>query len=365
MPGVYQILQSRGSPALLSLVIPLYNEHELVPILRARMEQFLSTLSCAVEVVLVNDGSSDRTLDLLMDWAAADSRVRVLALARNFGHQIAATAGLDHAAGDAVVLIDADLQDPLEVIHQMLVKYREGYDVVYGQRLHRAGETCFKRMTAWAFYRLMRALVHPDLPTDTGDFRLISRRCLDALHTMREQHRFLRGMVAWVGFAQTAVRYDRAPRAAGTTKYTLRKMIRFAWTAMMSFSSLPLRVSFYAGTGVAAFGCLWGGYSVMRHFVYGDTVPGWTSLMLLNCLIGGMILISNTILGCYLGQVYEEVKGRPMYIVSSCTEAPSTAHARADVPAERFVLPTGRPSSTMRRGCPSTAGRTWVREDSA
>lgn len=317
MSSTYQVLCPRRPPKLLSLVIPLYNEYAVVPILREKIHDFLNELSCPVEVILVNDGSSDRTVELLRDWAAEDSRIKVLGLARNFGHQIAATAGLDHAHGDAVVLMDADLQDPLNVISEMLAKYQQGYDVVYGQRNRREGESCFKRVTAWAFYRLMRAFVHPELPTDTGDFRLLSRRCLDSLCTMRERHRFLRGMVAWVGFAQTAVRYDRASRVAGETKYTLRKMLNLAWTAMVSFSALPLRISFYAGVIAASSGCLWGAYSVARRLLVGDTIPGWTSLMVGNCALGGLILISNAILGAYIGQIFDEMKGRPMYLVAS------------------------------------------------
>lgn len=340
MPHTYQILKRRGLPQLLSLVIPLYNEHDIVPILRARFDQFLAELPCPVEVVLVNDGSSDRTLDRLMDWATADARIKVLGLARNFGHQIAATAGLDSACGDAVVLMDADLQDPLEVVHDMLAKYCEGYDVVYGQRNRRAGETWFKRVTAWGFYRLMRTFVHPDLPADTGDFRLLSRRCLDSLGTMREQHRFLRGMVAWVGFAQTAIRYDRAPRAAGTTKYTLRKMLRFAWTAIASFSSLPLRASFYAGCVTAALGLSWGAYSVVRYAVYGDNLPGWTSQMVVTCLIGAAILMSNAVLGSYVGQIFEEIKERPLYVVSSVANfAAGSCQRSPGVSSRQPVLP--------------------------
>jgi polyisoprenyl-phosphate glycosyltransferase len=317
MSHAYQILQPREFPSLLSLVIPVYNERESAPILRARMEEFLLELPCAAEVVLVNDGSTDETLELLMDWAAVDPRIKVIGLARNFGHQIAATAGLDYAAGDAVVLMDADLQDPLEVVHQMLDLYRKGYDVVYGQRARREGETWFKKVTAWGFYRVMRSFVHADLPADVGDFRLFSRRCLDALLAMPEQHRFLRGMVAWVGFAQTAVRYDRSPRAAGSTKYTLRKMLRFAWTAIASFSSLPLRASFYLGIAVAAPALFWGAIAVVRYMAWGDTVPGWTSQIVATCLIGAAILISNGVLGTYVGYIFEEMKRRPLYIVSS------------------------------------------------
>src|SRR5215467_12926421 len=218
------ILNSRPYPDTVSLVIPVYNEAAVLPLLRQRLSHFADSLPCQLEIIFVNDGSSDQSTELLMAWAADDARVRVLGFARNFGHQIAVTAGLDHASGDAVVVLDADLQDPPEVIHAMLFQYCRGYDVVYGRRTVRKGETVFKRFTAWAFYRLMRAAIHPDLPADAGDFRLISRRCLNALAQMRETHRFLRGMISWVGFPQTAVDYEREPRAAGTTKYPLRRM---------------------------------------------------------------------------------------------------------------------------------------------
>ncbi|MGH9677586.1 MAG: glycosyltransferase family 2 protein [Candidatus Acidiferrum sp.] len=325
MPIPYQVLLARPEPSLLSLVIPLYNEQEVVPLLRERLDRFLIALSCPVEVILVNDGSTDQTLDLLLDWAARDRRVQVLGLARNFGHQIAATAGLDHAAGDAVVLMDADLQDPPEVVSRMVERYRQGYDVVYGQRTSRAGETRFKLITAWAFYRIMRAFVHKDLPSDAGDFRLLSRRCLDGLKSMREVHRFLRGMVAWVGFAQIGVPYERPARAAGTTKYPLDKMLRLAWNAMVSFSPLPLRISFFLGSALAVSGAGWALYAIARHVLVGDTVPGWTSQVVITCLSAACILVSNGILGEYVGRIFEEIKGRPLYLVATRTQVASTA----------------------------------------
>ncbi|MCX6613980.1 MAG: glycosyltransferase family 2 protein, partial [Acidobacteria bacterium] len=214
----FHVLEARPHPKLLSIVVTVYNEEDALPFLRRRLDAFLETLPCMAELILVNDGSNDESLRELILWANQDPRVRVLNLARNFGHQAAATAGLDQATGGAIVLMDADLQDPPEVIAQMLDEYCKGYDVVYGQRTSRAGETAFKRFTAWGFYRIMRALVHPDLPADVGDFRLVSRNCLNALLSMRETHRFLRGMVAWVGFPQAFVPYARDSRVAGTTK---------------------------------------------------------------------------------------------------------------------------------------------------
>ena len=244
----------RPYPADLSLVIPMYNEELGIAMLRAEIERFARQIRCALEVILVNDGSTDGTIDRIAEWSSEDPRVKIIHLSRNFGHQLAATAGLDYATGEAVVLIDADLQDPLEVVHTMIDRYCDGYDVVYGQRQSRAGETAFKRFTAWAFYRIMRSMVYKTLPVDTGDFRLISRECLSGLQQMRETHRFLRGMVAWVGYPQIAVPYQRRERTAGTTKYPLRKMLSFAWTAATSFSALPLKASILVGIIVGLFG---------------------------------------------------------------------------------------------------------------
>lgn len=332
MGETFHVLQPRVSPALLSIVIPCYNEQEVLPILRSRMEAFLDSLPCPAELILVNDGSSDHTLPLLMAWSQTDPRVKVLGLARNFGHQAAVTAGLDEAAGEAVVIMDADLQDPPEVVLEMLARYREGYDVVYGQRISRQGEGWFKRLTAWGFYRFMRRFVHKDLPTDAGDFRLISRPALDALRSMRETHRFLRGMVAWVGFAQTAVKFERPPRAAGVTKYPLSRMMRFAWTAALSFSAVPLRISLLLGVLVALMGVGAAVWALAAKLFGLPTVPGWTSQMVFMCLIGGAILISNGILGEYIGRVFEQLKGRPLYIVSRRFHFPDppVEHGEAD-----------------------------------
>ena len=311
------ILEPRPLPELLSLVLPCFNEQDVVPILRARLTEFIPTLPVKnVEVILVDDGSSDKTFGLLMEWAKADPRIRVIGLARNFGHQNAVTAGLDAAQGDAVVLMDCDLQDPLTVIPIMLDRYCEGYDVAYGQRLSREGESAFKKITASLFYRIMRAFIHSELPADVGDFRLVSRRCLEALKSMNETHRFLRGMVAWVGFAQVAVQYHRVARVAGSTKYPLWKMCRFAWNAILSFSPLPLRISLVVGFIVALIGLLYGVYAIVIALVFHDTVRGWTTQVVLTSLLGGAILISNGILGEYVGRIFEEIKDRPLYVVA-------------------------------------------------
>jgi dolichol-phosphate mannosyltransferase len=309
------LLTPRPYPSKLSLVMPMYNEEGIIPLLRPELEAFMRQIRGEVEVVLVNDGSRDNTLRLLVDWAKQDPRIKVLDFARNFGHQLAATAGLDYATGDAVVLIDADLQDPLKVVHEMIESYQEGYDVIYGQRRTRAGESPFKLFSAWAFYRLMRMMVYKNLPVDTGDFRLMSRPCLDGLQQMRETHRFLRGMVAWVGFSQKAVMYDRNARAAGETKYPLRKMLAFAWTAATSFSTLPLKFSLFMGILAGLFAAEETIRALVEHAL-GHTVNGWTSLMVVESAIGSSLLISIAILGEYLGKTYEQSKNRPLYLVS-------------------------------------------------
>jgi polyisoprenyl-phosphate glycosyltransferase len=311
----HDFLVRRPDPKLLSIVMPFYNEEEMFPVLRPQLTRFLDESPYSCEVVAVNDGSADRTIDLLVDWSKADPRIKVVNLSRNFGHQYASTAGIDYASGDAVVLIDADLQDPLEVIHQMVEQYRNGYDVVCGQRVARAGEGVFKRFSAWLFYRFMRFLVLKSLPEDVGDFRLMSRRCLDSLQEMHELHRFLRGMVAWVGYPQICVQYRRQARAAGETKYPLRKMIRLAWTAAVSFSAFPLRLSFFGAGAMTLIAIEETVRALVVHFS-GQTVPGWTSLMVIVCLSNAAIMIMVGILGEYVGRIYEEGKARPLYVVA-------------------------------------------------
>lgn len=299
----------------LSLVIPVYNERETLAYLRTELERWIPSLgNVTVEVLFVDDGSLDDSLAMLYQWAAEDARIKVVSFSRNFGHQAAVSAGLRHATGDAVVIMDADLQDPLEVIHEMIARYAEGFDVAYGQRIARNGETRFKLVTAWLFYRLMRKWVHKDLPADAGDFRLISRACVDSINAMPEAHRFLRGMVAWVGFPQVAVPYTRMERKFGKTKYPLYKMLRFAWVAITSFSIFPLKIVTAAGGIFFILGIATGIYALTSH-IAGHTVPGWTSLMGFNALMGGLVLLGLGLIGEYVGKIYEEVKGRPLYVV--------------------------------------------------
>ena len=310
-------LRPRANLALLSLVIPIFNEREMIPILREKLTQLVPKLEVPVEVVLVDDGSADGSFDLLAEWAAAQPEVKVVSLSRNFGHQLATTAGLAHTRGEAVVILDADLQDPPELIPEMIAGYREGYDVVYGQRLAREGETAFKRATAKLFYFLMRTFVTPDLPPDTGDFRLMSRRVVDRLVEFKERDRFLRGLVTWAGFPQKALTYKRPARAAGETKYPLVKMLKFALDAVLSFSDLPLRMIIGLGmlSVVASLGLI---ARTFYLYYWGPValVPGWASTNIIICFFSGTILLAQGVIGMYVGRIYVEAKQRPLYLVA-------------------------------------------------
>ena len=310
-----QKLEPRPDPALLSFVLPMYNEEEVIGTLVPRLEALGNSLPCAVEWVVVNDGSRDATAALLGAWAARDSRVKFIDLARNFGHAAALTAGLDHASGDAVVIMDADLQDPPEIVRDMLARYREGYDVAYAQRTRRHGETAFKVTTARAFYWVMRRFVHKELPPNSSDFRLMSRDAVQALGHLREGQRFLRGMATWIGFTQVEVPFERPVRAAGTTKYSKRKMMAFAWDAILSFSMLPLRAASYFGFFTFVFGMVFGLRIAIHAIFYRDLVEGWATIVVLQSILGGAILLCLGMIGEYVGRVYEEIKQRPIYIV--------------------------------------------------
>lgn len=297
---------------LLSIVAPVFNEEQTVAEFHRRVDNALGEVPH--EIVLVDDGSSDGTPEVLSRLAREDAGVRVVSLSRNFGHQAALTAGLDHAGGDAVVMMDSDLQDPPELIPQMLDRWREGFDVISGIREAREGETLFKLATARSFYRLFAKLAQIDLQPQAADFRLLDRGALDALNSMRERNRFLRGMSVWVGFKQVGVPYKRDPRYAGETKYTLRKMARFSIDAVSSFSNVPLQAATALGFLFAGIAFL--GIPVAIGFrIAGQFVPGITTVLLVVLLLGGIQLITVGLIGEYLGRVYEEVKGRPLYIV--------------------------------------------------
>ena len=301
---------------LLSVVVPCFNEEEVIGETIRRLQAFCDSLvNLRVELIFVDDGSHDRTRQLLRDFAAADDRVRVIGFARNFGHQIAVTAGIEAASGDAVVLIDADLQDPPEVVHQMIAKWREGYDVVYGTRTERPGESAFKLATARAFYRLLNRLSDVPIPLDTGDFRLMSRPVVETLKAMPERDRFVRGMVSWVGFRQIALPYRRAERFAGESKYPLRKMLRFATDGILSFSIKPLQMSITMGLLAAVLAMTGIAYALYLRIFTSVWVEGWTALMIAVLFLGGVQLICVGILGEYIGRIYNEVKRRPLYVV--------------------------------------------------
>lgn len=311
-------------PAL-SVVVPAYNEQDVLPVFHARVVPVLEALGLPFEVVYVNDGSRDRTLEIMLGLRAADPRVAVVNLSRNFGKEIALTAGLDHAAAtDAVVVIDADLQDPPEVIPDLVAAWRQGFDVAYAQRRARAGETWLKRTTAAGFYRVMQRIGGKvELPADTGDFRLMSRRALDALLQLREQHRFMKGLFAWVGFPSIAVPYDRAPRAAGETKWNYWRLWNLSLEGITAFTVGPLKVATYLGLLTAIGAALYGVQLVFRTLIYGNPVAGYPSLMAVVLFLGGVQLMTLGIIGEYLGRVFNETKGRPLYIVER--HLPATA----------------------------------------
>ncbi|MDO9706964.1 glycosyltransferase family 2 protein [Paracraurococcus lichenis] len=308
--------QRTGVPAF-SVVVPAYNEAAVLPAFQQRLAAVMDRLGAAWEVVYVDDGSADGTAEIVRGLKATRPEVALLALSRNFGKEAALTAGLDHARGsEAVIVIDADLQDPPEVIPALVAAWREGAEVVYAQRRSRAGETWLKRATAHAFYRVMGRIAGPvKLPADTGDFRLMSRRAVDALLRLRERHRFMKGLFAWVGFPSRAVLYDREPRAAGSTKWNYRKLWALSLEGITSFTTLPLRVATWLGLGTAAFALLFGGWVVLKALLYGDAVPGYPSLMAVVLMLGGVQLITLGVIGEYLGRIFNETKGRPLYIV--------------------------------------------------
>jgi dolichol-phosphate mannosyltransferase len=301
---------------LLSVVVPCYNEEAVIEETHRQLAAALAALEVGdYEIVYVDDGSRDATHLALRRLHERDHRVRVLRFSRNFGHQVAVTAGLEHASGDAVVIIDADLQDPPAVIGEMLARWREGYDVAYGQRSDRAGETAFKRGTAKLFYRTLNALSDTDIPQDVGDFRLLDRRVVNALRAMPERARFVRGLVSWVGYRQIAVPYRRSARFAGETKYPLFRMLRLAVDGLTSFSLVPLRLASWAGILASVVALLGIVYAFLVRLLTKEWVPGWAAIFVAVLFIGGIQLLALGIIGEYVGRTYVEVKRRPLYLV--------------------------------------------------
>lgn len=301
---------------VLSLVIPIWNEEAVIPELYRRVVSIMEQIGERWELVCVNDGSSDRSLELLIALHEADPRVKVLDFSRNFGHQIAITAGADFAQGDAVIVMDADLQDPPEVVQRMVEQWRAGYEVVYARRVSRQGETRFKLVTAGLFYRLLQRITDIHIPLDTGDFRLMDRRVVLAMRRLREQHRFMRGLSSWVGFRQVGIEYERAERYAGETKYPLSKMVKLATSAITGFSYVPLQLATYFGFGLALLSLLGILVTVALRLSGSNFFLGQATTLVSVLFLGGVQLIFLGIIGEYLGRIYDEVKNRPLYIVS-------------------------------------------------
>ena len=319
-------------PGLISIVVPCFNEEEVLRSTNRRLIGVLEQLSLRFEILYVDDGSTDGTAEILHELQTLDERIRVIRFSRNFGHQMAITAGLEHAAGDAVAIIDADLQDPPEVLADFVAKWMEGFQVVYGVRTERDGETAFKLWTAKVFYRTMGNLSDTEIPLDTGDFRLLDRRVVDALLAMPERDRFVRGMVSWLGFSQAAVPYHRAARAAGVTKFSFFKMVKFATDGIVSFSILPLRLATWVGfaaSGIALLGVL---ITVVERLMGVEgLVKGWASVLVAILFIGGVQLICMGIIGEYVGRIYGESKRRPLYVVRERLGFESAPQARAEL----------------------------------
>ena len=313
----------------LTIVVPCYNEKDVLPEFHRRLAGVLDGVDADAEVVYVNDGSRDETLEIMHRLADSDSRITIIDLSRNFGKEIALTAGLDHANGDAVVVIDADLQDPPELIPELLRHWQRGFDIVYARRITRHGESWVKKATAHVFYRLIHRMSRVQIPEDTGDFRLMSGRAVKALLRLREQHRFMKGLYAWIGFPQMPVLYRRDPRFAGQTKWSYWRLWNFALEGITSFSTAPLKVSTYVGLVVAILAFLYGLLIIYRTIAYGEPVRGYPSLMVTVLFLGGVQLVAIGLLGEYMGRMFDESKGRPLYFVNSRHYSASAARSLA------------------------------------
>ncbi len=312
---------------LLSIVLPVYNEQEVLPALFAALPPVLERIGCSYELIFIDDGSRDNTRSILNEHAAKDDRVKVLAFSRNFGQQAAITAGLDFANGDAVVVMDADLQDPPELLETMVEQFKKGFDVVSTQRISREGESIFKKATANAFYSFMKKAVDERLPAQCGDFRLFSRGAVQAIRKFREQHRFMRGLVAWLGLRETIVRFHRPARAAGETKYPPWKLVKLAWTAISSFSAMPLRICLSAGIMLTSFGLAYSVYAIYAALFIKSTTPGWSSLVCFQLLFNGATLTAVGLVGDYVGRIYDEAKQRPLYVLGDSVNVDSSGCA--------------------------------------
>jgi dolichol-phosphate mannosyltransferase len=320
-----------SEPCSISVVLPVFNEAGILAELYRRVKAVLVAMALPHEIVFVNDGSRDESWSTILSLSTADRHVKAINLSRNFGHQLAITAGIDVSAGAAVVVMDSDLQDPPELIPEMWARHQEGFDVVYAQRRKREGETWFKRVTAAAFYRLIRRMSTIDVPVDTGDFRLMSRRVVNDLKRLDEQSRFVRGLVTWVGYNQTAILYDRDRRYGGETKYPFSRMVKFAFDGITGFSSQPLRLASHVGLFFAAASLALTVALIIYRFAGGpNLIPGWTSLAVAVLFLGGVQLVAIGILGEYIGRIYDETKRRPLYLIKDAQNLDPARHASRD-----------------------------------
>ena len=299
-----------------SFVIPFMNEEAVLPALLERIKILMDQVEGPSEVVLVDDGSRDQSATIVAERAAHDPRIKMIRLSRNFGHQIAVTAGLNTVRGKAVIIMDADLQDPPEVVHEMIAKWQEGYEIVHAQRRARAGETRLKTLTASLYYRLLARLSSVDIPRDVGDFRLVDAKVIQAIKSMPERDRFLRGMFAWVGFRQTLVQFDRPERAAGETKYPLKKMLRLGMDGVVSFSDAPLRLALWLGALVSLGAMTYGAYTFTMALFTDGLIEGWASTIVILSFLSGMNLLISGVIGLYVGRIHSESKQRPLYFIS-------------------------------------------------
>jgi len=319
------------SNCLLSIVVPVYNEEEVLPAFHPRLVGVLDKLPMETEILYINDGSTDDSIRVLQSLRVSDPRISIIDLSRNFGKEFALTAGFDYAQGDAAIVIDADLQDPPELIPQLVKHWAEGYDVIYAQRIRRDGESLVKKGTAFLFYRILRKVSRVEIPKDTGDFRLMTRKAIEALRKLPEHHRFMKGLFAWIGFSQKAVPYHRDSRFAGNTKWNYWKLWNFALEGVTSFTTAPLRVATYLGVLVAVGAFGYAGVIAFEKLVYGNEVPGYPSLMVVILFLGGIQLMTIGVIGEYLGRMFNETKRRPLYLVKNY--APPTNQKGGSAPS--------------------------------
>jgi len=315
-----------------SVIVPAFNEEPVIEETYKRLKKVMDGIGEPYELIFVNDGSSDRTGEILERIHHTDPHLKAIHFSRNFGHEAATTAGLDHASGQCIIIIDADLQDPPEIIPEMIEKWKQGYEIVYGKRKQRKGESTLKKTTSALFYRFLQRMTEIDIPADVGDFRLIDRKVCNALKHMREKNRYMRGIISWVGFRQTAIEFVREERWAGETKYNLKKLLRLAWDAITAFSYKPLKIATYLGFALSGISFIYLLVVICEKLFTQKTVPGWASIMVINLFFNGIVLIMLGLLGEYIGRIFEETKNRPLYIIHKAQGFESTPSNHEESP---------------------------------